>query len=129
MTGALRWLPAAIVGSVVGWSSHQPMWPEFAVGFPDWVLHGGAYALLGLSIWYAVGGERRAPLSSGALLAALTLASVFGALDEFHQSFVAGRSATVSDWIADSLGALIGMLAAQAVAFAGLRGLWENRDT
>lgn len=129
MRAALRWLPALVVVSGIFWLSHQPTWPDFAVGYPDWLLHGGAYAVVGLTFWYGMGGDWNRPLAPGALLVTLVLASLYGATDEFHQSFVAGRSATVSDWMADSLGALIGLLTVQAAAFAGLRGLWENRDT
>jgi len=125
----LRWVPAIIVVSGIFWFSHQPRWPDFALGFPDWQLHGIAYVVVGLTFWYGMGGGWKLPLESSALLETLVLASAYGALDEFHQSFVAGRSATVADWMADSLGALIGLLVAQAVAFAGVRGLWENRST
>jgi len=125
----LRWLPAIVVAGVIFWFSHQSTWPDFAVGYPDWLLHGGAYAAVGATCWYGMGGDRKRPLTWGALIVALLLASGYGVLDELHQSFVAGRTATVSDWIADSLGALIGLLVVQALAFAGLRGLWENRNT
>ena len=42
----------------------------------------------------------------GALLATL-LVSGYGGLDEFRQSFTAGRSVELGDWIADTLGALL----------------------
>jgi len=124
-----RWLPAFLVVSVIFWLSHQPTWPDFAVGYPDWSLHGGAYLVVGLTFWYGMGGTWNRPLAADALVVALVLASAYGAFDEWHQSFVVGRSATVADWMADSIGVLIGVLAAQAVAFAGHRGLWENRNT
>ena len=38
------------------------------------------------------------------------IASVYGMSDEFHQSFVVGRDASVGDWLADSLGGLAGAL-------------------
>jgi VanZ family protein len=124
-----RWLPAIVVVSTIFWFSHQPTWPDFAVGIPDWLLHGVAYVAVGLTFWYGMGGDRDRPLAPGALVMALLLASGYGALDEFHQSFVTARSATVSDWLADSFGALVGVLVAQAAAFAGPRRLWENRNT
>ena len=37
-------------------------------------------------------------------------ASLFGASDEFHQSFVPGRDTDVFDWVADTLGATAGAL-------------------
>lgn len=39
--------------------------------------------------------------------AALLAASAFGASDEWHQSFVPGRSSDVRDWVADTLGAAL----------------------
>lgn len=129
MRAALRWLPATVVVSVIFWLSHQTTWPDFAVGYPDWLLHGAAYAVVGMTFWYGMGGDWKRPLTSPTLIVALVLASAYGAFDEFHQSFIVGRSAAVLDWVADSIGVLIGAFVAQAVAFAGLMGLWENRDT
>jgi VanZ family protein len=42
----------------------------------------------------------------GALIT-IALISLYGGLDEYHQSFTAGRAVELADWIADSLGALI----------------------
>ena len=45
---------------------------------------------------------------AGAITAALlgvVAASLYGASDEFHQSFTPGRSPDVWDWVADTLGA------------------------
>ena len=38
---------------------------------------------------------------------AIALISLYGALDEYRQSFTAGRSVELGDWIADTLGAII----------------------
>lgn len=40
-------------------------------------------------------------------LKVICLISLYGVLDEFRQSFTAGRSVEVDDWIADTLGALL----------------------
>lgn len=42
----------------------------------------------------------------GALIAIL-LVSLYGATDEYHQSFTANRSVEFGDWLADTLGALL----------------------
>jgi VanZ family protein len=51
-------------------------------------------------------------LARGATLpvaaAAWTIAGAYAATDEWHQSFVPGRSADVHDWYADAIGALVG---------------------
>ena len=51
-----------------------------------------------------------------ALISALLFATAYGALDEFHQSFVPGRNATLADLGLDILGALIGLAAILIIA-------------
>ena len=43
------------------------------------------------------------------LILALALCSGFAMTDEFHQTFVAGRTGQMMDVIIDSLGAIVGM--------------------
>lgn len=40
-------------------------------------------------------------------LAAAGLAALYGATDEWHQSYIPSRTSDIDDWIADTLGALI----------------------
>jgi VanZ family protein len=47
---------------------------------------------------------------------AVAIAVVFGALDEWHQRFIPGRSTEFADWLADSAGAVVGALVCVAVA-------------
>jgi len=44
------------------------------------------------------------------LLAALLLVAAVGALDEWHQRYIQGRTADFADWMTDSAGGLIGAL-------------------
>ncbi|MCH7722560.1 MAG: VanZ family protein [Bacteroidetes bacterium] len=44
------------------------------------------------------------------LVAALVITSLYGLLDEIHQSFIPGRYNEFMDWVADSLGAIAGIL-------------------
>jgi VanZ family protein len=78
------------------------------VGHPwDWFIHAGMYGGLGFLVVRAVtlsGWERRRLVWLGGAL------SVYGALDELHQLFIAGRSADVSDWAFDTLGVAAGLL-------------------
>lgn len=39
------------------------------------------------------------------------LSILYGASDEWHQTFVPGRFATLADWVADVLGSIAGVLA------------------
>jgi VanZ family protein len=43
------------------------------------------------------------------------IGSAYGILDEVHQFFVPGRDCNVWDWIADTLGAVIGAAAAALI--------------
>ena len=47
---------------------------------------------------------------------AVAIAVVFGALDEWHQRFIPGRSTEFADWMADSAGAMVGALTCVAIA-------------
>jgi VanZ family protein len=42
------------------------------------------------------------------LAAALVISSIYGLLDEIHQSFVPGRNSEFLDWLADTIGAAAG---------------------
>jgi len=78
----------------------------------DKLLHLGAFAVLGGAA--TIGLRRALTLRPGAAAALGALCSAaFGALDEWHQSFVPGRDASLGDLLADALGAA---LAAAAIA-------------
>ncbi|HKJ88849.1 MAG TPA: VanZ family protein [Gammaproteobacteria bacterium] len=44
----------------------------------------------------------------------LLAGSLFAALDEYHQSFVAGRRMAMEDWVADLLGLAVAVIVARA---------------
>ena len=73
----------------------------------DDVLHFAAYfvlALLALSAW-----SRRKVLGPGDLAIVAVVLIGYGAFDEWSQTPV-GRDASVSDWLADAAGVLVGVL-------------------
>ena len=76
------------------------------VGDFDKVLHTLEYGALGALVCFAAGRHRPRALVIGALVA-----SLYGASDELHQLFVAGRSCDALDWIADSVGGTLGAMA------------------
>ncbi len=71
----------------------------------DKVVHGVLYGVLGAGILWALKSSTRRDLA-----VAVGLASLYGITDEFHQSFVPGRTPDLVDWVADSAGALLGAL-------------------
>lgn len=68
------------------------------------LLHALVYVVLGILACRAAEGRGWALLLGG------LVGSVYGAVDEFHQRFVPGRVCDLRDWIADTVGALVGAL-------------------
>lgn len=56
---------------------------------------------------------------------AIALVSLFGATDEFRQSFTPGRFMSLADWIADTAGAIVAVAAYSL--WPAYRGLLETR--
>ena len=111
----LGWAPVAIWAGVLfaGSSTSMSSLGWLAGLFPgaDKLIHFGLYVILGTLLCRALlhtgSGEQRWPW---VVLAAL-LGAAYGASDEFHQSFVSGRSAEYFDLLADGLGSLAGAAA------------------
>ena len=109
-----RWGPAFFIMAAIFAASSQtkPELPDF--GASDWLVkkvgHLCIYAALAWSYLrgLAYGGR---PLSRRMVLLAVAAAALYGASDESHQSFVAGRGATTVDVLIDTLGAALGGLA------------------
>lgn len=105
---AQRWTPPAVwaVLILIGTS-----WPDISVGPDDIIgldkmVHFTMYAVVAV----LVGRAFAAPLSGRVFLRLLIGLSAFGAIDEWHQAFIPGRSTSIHDWIADTLGVLVGLL-------------------
>ena len=81
------------------------------------------YSLLGILVSRAVG--QTSPKASVPLVFAITLYFVFfyAITDEFHQSFVPGRSADIHDMMADAVGSAIGAILYLALRKNNTNGL------
>jgi VanZ family protein len=104
----LRWLPALLVMLAIFLFSAQSSSELPNFDWVDWIVKKGGhmtgYALLALSYWRALG------FRQGRWWLAWCLAVLYAVTDEFHQSFVPGRSASIWDvLIFDNLGALISL--------------------
>lgn len=89
----------------------------------DKLIHGVEFAVLGWLACKALAGRR------GAWLLAALAAALFGLTDEWHQSFVPGRDASVGDAIADAVGSVIGAWAARGRVPAAIPPAAPARDS
>ncbi len=70
----------------------------------DKPLHAFVYALLFFLWWRALYCSPPGPLQSRAVWIAILISFIFGCLDEYHQSFVAGRGFRFTDLAANGVG-------------------------
>jgi len=94
--------------------------------FLDKVVHFGIYAVLGALLARALAGGIRTVTARRAALAIL-LSTLYGVTDEWHQSFVPGRTPEPRDVAADFAGAAAGALALLAVRRRAVRRATEAR--
>jgi VanZ family protein len=72
--------------------------------------HLGEYAVLGILAARAFRGSSHMSLRRHWFLAAFSLVAVYALLDEFHQSFVPSRTASLTDSLIDMAGGLAALL-------------------
>jgi len=99
MLRAARFIPSLAIAVFIFWASSQPGTDLQLIAHADKVIHYVIYALLMLSCLY--GAQFPGPPKNWvwAMICALYAVS-----DEWHQSFVPGRDATLGDVIADISG-------------------------
>jgi VanZ family protein len=91
--------------------------------FSDTVLHLGAYAALGVTMLRGFADARFERMTLPRALAAVLFCILYGASDEFHQSFVPGRTPDLRDLVSDGAGAALG-----AGALLLLKGIRARRS-
>lgn len=103
------WVIALIVyGSLIFYLSAQPtiptLWPPL---FPhqDKIAHWIEYMVFG---WVAL--KAFIPVTLKGVFSNLLFSPLYAASDELHQSFVPGRSCSLADWVADSIGILTSLI-------------------
>ena len=103
-----RWIPALCIVCVSWYLSSQErieQMPNFWNA--DKLIHCVCFA--GLAFWVACGAGGKASVRVRFILPAV-LASCYGIVDEIHQYFTPGRTASVFDWLADSIGGVSGSI-------------------
>jgi len=104
---AYLWLPPIAYAALIFLlSSLSDPLPQVSSLVWDKALHAIEYAGLAFLVCRALRGEGFG--WSWAVALAIVMTAMYGGSDEWHQSAVAGRQATASDWAADGVGAILG---------------------
>ncbi|MDA2938077.1 VanZ family protein [Acidobacteria bacterium AH-259-A15] len=101
----LHWVPAFAYAALIFFLSHQsdPPGGEYS---PDYVTHFLEYGFFALTlVWGATSGFPKHLTLRGAIFA-WTVAALYALSDEFHQSFVPNRDASLIDVTVDVAGAM-----------------------
>ncbi|MCR5762162.1 MAG: VanZ family protein [Treponema sp.] len=123
MKAVLKWIPSAIIIICSWYLSSQPSiehLPKFTNA--DKLIHFIGFG--GLCFWIAFALKNKRKLS-------ITYTSIYGIIDEIHQSFVFGRTCSIFDWIADTLGAIAGFIIFTLINYiiTGIINNYRQRDT
>ncbi len=81
--------------------------------YPDKVFHVILYAGFGFLLYLTIKNSSDTPLSKYPFIFAIMIGTIYGISDEFHQSFVPGRTASINELFAD----IIGLTIAQTIIF------------
>lgn len=106
------WGPVCGYAGLIFYLSAQPHPEEhvpFVTHFSDKVLHAVEYAVFGALCYRALCASGLDVWRQQAIPAAILLASLYGVSDEVHQAFVPFRDSNWLDWVADTVGAVIGV--------------------
>lgn len=101
----MAWLGAILTAT----SLPQTVIPDVGFRFADKAVHFFMYGGLGLLFARAMHNPPRTTRVR-VVVASFLLVVALGALDEWHQHFIQGRSTEFADWVADSSGGFLGAL-------------------
>ncbi len=107
------WVPVALYAGAIFFLSAQSHLEEQLPSLlfeevSDKVLHGVEYGILALLCYRAFRWAAGPAVAQQAVMLAIVTASVYGITDEVHQFFVPFRESDWQDWLADTIGAVIG---------------------
>jgi VanZ family protein len=103
----LIWGPPVAVMLAIFLSASVPELDTQDQGVDDKTAHFVAYGVLGAAFVRAFAGGRWTRVAARTGWQAWLASAAYGATDEWHQSFVAGRTPSTLDWIADAAGAAV----------------------
>ena len=114
------WMPVALYAGTIFYLSSQSHPEEQLPSFllkdvSDKVLHAVEYSILSLLCYRAFRWTAEPAVARRAVVLAIVTASVYGLTDEAHQLFVPFRESSWQDWLADTIGAVIGALSWRSI--------------
>jgi VanZ family protein len=115
--GLWNWAPALAQMAAIFAVSSLSTKPSLPVGISDSAGHFIGYTLLAALAMRGFARGRWSGVNGRSGWQAVVMSSLYGVTDEFHQSFVPGRSPTVADWCVDTLGACVGVGLVTAAAW------------
>ena len=117
----LRWGPVVLWAAMIFVLSSFSSLPAPPAGFTDKHAHFATYGVLAALLVWGLTDRSPARMTWATAAAAVALAALYGASDEWHQSFVPGRDASALDLAADTVGAAIAAVALRAWAIIRAR--------
>ncbi len=114
------WAPAALYAGLIFFLSAQSHPEDNLPSFlfkevSDKVLHAVEYGILAVLCYRAFRWAAGAAIARQAVVLAILAASVYGITDEVHQAFVPLRESSWQDWLADTIGAVIGAVSWRSI--------------
>lgn len=117
----LRWAPAVLWAALIFTLSSIAGLPAPPGGLTDKHAHFVTYAVLCACLVWGLTDRAPARTTWPIAAAAVVLASLYGASDEWHQSFVPGRETSMRDLAADAAGAVLAGIGLRAWAIIRAR--------
>ena len=115
MTSAQRavlgWAPAILWFGLIFFLSSQSTLPSPG-HVSDKQAHAFTYGVLAVFCLMGLTGWRTRHVAGASLLGAFIITVLYGVSDEFHQSFVPGRTPDAADVMADAIGAALALTGA-----------------
>ena len=114
-----RWAPVVLWMAVVFFfSSLSHLGPAARV--PDWISHPIEYGVGAALVCRALDGDGRRALTVSTALTATLLTTAYGVTDEYHQSFVPGRTSDPLDVAKDLAGSAAASFVYRRWSMAGI---------
>ncbi|MBU0759362.1 MAG: VanZ family protein [Candidatus Omnitrophica bacterium] len=103
------WIPLYLYAALIFYLSGIPRpLPAIHIPFFDKIMHAGEYSIFGYLAARALKNSPRKTFAENFKALAILFSVLYGISDEFHQSFVSDRMASIFDVAADTVGGTLG---------------------